>query len=41
LLWNRYLGGQVTSSPITYLVDDKQHAAVAAGHSLFVFGLRE
>jgi alcohol dehydrogenase (cytochrome c) len=41
LLWTRYLGGQVTSSPITYLVDGKQHAAVAAGHSLFVFGLRD
>ncbi len=41
LLWTRYLGGQIAASPITYLVDGKQHVAIAAGHSLFVFGLRE
>jgi alcohol dehydrogenase (cytochrome c) len=41
LLWSRYLGGQVGASPITYLVDGKQHVAIAVGHSLFAFGLRE
>ena len=41
LLWTRYLGGQISASPITYLVDGKQNVAIAAGHSLFVFGLRE
>jgi alcohol dehydrogenase (cytochrome c) len=41
LLWSRYLGAQINASPITYLVDGKQHVAIAAGHSLFVFGLRE
>jgi len=41
LLWNRYLGGQVASSPISYSVDGKQYVTIAAGHSLFTFGLRE
>jgi outer membrane protein assembly factor BamB len=41
LLWTRYLGGQVASSPITYLVDGKQYVSIASGHSLFTFGLRE
>ncbi len=35
------LGGRMASSPITFLADGKQRIAVAAGHSLFVFGLRE
>ena len=41
LLWRRYLGGQVVASPMSFAVDGKQRFAVAAGHSLFVFGLRE
>jgi len=39
-LWNRYLGGQVAASPITYLVDGRQIVSIAAGNSLFTFSLR-
>jgi alcohol dehydrogenase (cytochrome c) len=38
-LWKKYLGSQVAASPITYLVDGKQYVSVAAGNSLFTFGL--
>ena len=31
LLWSRNLGGRVSSSPITYLVDDKQYFSIVAG----------
>ena len=41
LLWKVSLGGQVASGPMTYQVDGKQYVTVAAGHSLFTFGLRE
>jgi alcohol dehydrogenase (cytochrome c) len=41
LLWRIYLGGQVIASPITYLVNGKQHVAIAAGHSLFTFAVRD
>ncbi len=32
-------GGGVRSNPISFLIDGKQHVAIAAGQSLFVFGL--
>ena len=41
LLWSRNLGGRVISSPITYLVDDKQHFSIVAGHSLYTFVLND
>jgi len=41
MLWKGALGGQVASGPITYRVDGKQYVAVAAGHDLFVFALRQ
>jgi alcohol dehydrogenase (cytochrome c) len=41
LLWKVSLGGQVAAGPMTYQVDGKQYVTVAAGHSLFTFGLRE
>ncbi len=41
LLWRVNLGSRMTNSPITYMVDGKQHVAVGSGHSLFVFGLRD
>ena len=41
LLWKAALGGQIAAGPMTYQVDGKQYIAIAAGHSLFVFGLRE
>ena len=40
-LWKRYLGSQVAASPITYMVDGVQYVSIAAGHSLFTFGLRK
>jgi alcohol dehydrogenase (cytochrome c) len=41
LLWKVSLGGQVASGPMSYQVEGKQYVAVAAGHSLFAFALRE
>lgn len=41
LLWRVNLGGRMTNSPITYMVDGKQYVSVGAGHSLFTFGLKE
>ncbi len=41
MLWKAALGGQVASGPITYRVDGKQYVAVAGGHDLFVFALRQ
>jgi len=41
LLWKASVGGQVSAAPITYEVDGKQYVAIAAGHALFVYGLRE
>ena len=41
LLWRATLGGQIAAGPITYEVDGKQYVAIAAGHSLFSFALRE
>jgi alcohol dehydrogenase (cytochrome c) len=41
LLWKTILGGPIVSGPMTYQADGKQFIAVAAGHSLFAFALRE
>ena len=41
MLWKTRLGDQVESGPISYRVDGKQYVAIAAGHDLFVFGLKE
>jgi alcohol dehydrogenase (cytochrome c) len=41
LLWKTSVGGSVSAAPITYEIDGKQHVAIAAGHALFVYGLRE
>jgi alcohol dehydrogenase (cytochrome c) len=38
--WRASVGGEVASGPMTYSVDSKQYVAIAAGHDLFVFGLR-
>ena len=40
MLWRMYLGGNIRSGPISYLVNGKQHVAVAAGTSLFVFAVK-
>jgi alcohol dehydrogenase (cytochrome c) len=41
LLWKVSLGGYIAAGPVTYSVEGKQYVAVAAGHGMFVFGLRE
>ena len=38
-LWHFQMGGSVISSPMSYAVDGKQYIAVAAGSTLFTFGL--
>jgi len=38
-LWRFTTGGQIHGGPVTFLVDGKQHVAVAAGNGLFVFAL--
>jgi alcohol dehydrogenase (cytochrome c) len=41
LLWKSNLGGQMAAGPVTYSVEGKQYVAIAAGHGVFAFGLRE
>ncbi len=38
-LWDFQTGGVVVANPISFLIDGKQHVAIAAGQALFVFGL--
>ena len=38
-LWDFQTGGAMAANPVSFLIDGKQHVAMAAGHSLFVFGL--
>ena len=40
-LWQFQTGGAIRSGPMSFLVGDKQHVAVAGGHALFVFALGE
>jgi alcohol dehydrogenase (cytochrome c) len=39
VLWRFSTGGAINGGTVTYLVDGKQHVAIAAGQALFVFGL--
>jgi alcohol dehydrogenase (cytochrome c) len=39
-IWHANLGGRVIASPISFEVNGRQRIAIAAGSSLFVFGLR-
>ena len=41
LLWKASLGGQINSGPMSYMVNDRQYVAVAAGSALFVYTLRQ
>jgi alcohol dehydrogenase (cytochrome c) len=41
LLWKASLGGQIAAGPITYQAGNKQYVAIAAGHALFAFALRD
>jgi alcohol dehydrogenase (cytochrome c) len=38
-LWDLQLGAAIKANPISFGVDGKQYVAIAAGYSLFVFGL--
>ena len=38
-LWDFQTGGPIAANPISFLIDGKQHVAIAAGQALFVFGL--
>jgi alcohol dehydrogenase (cytochrome c) len=38
-LWNFQTGGQIVANPVSFLVDGKQHVAIAAHGALIVFGL--
>ena len=40
MLWKSSLGGAIANGPMTYAVNGKQYVAIAAGNSLYVFGLR-
>ncbi len=39
-LWHATTGGQISSAPVTYLVDGKQYIAISANHAVFAFALR-
>jgi glucose dehydrogenase len=41
LAWKTATGGAVRAAPMTYAVDNRQYVVVAAGGSLFAFGLPE
>ena len=41
LLLRKTLGGMIANGPMSYMVDGKQYVALAAGHSLFVYALRD
>ena len=38
-LWDFQTGGAITSNPISFNVNGKQHVAIAADRVLYVFGL--
>ncbi|HZN10322.1 MAG TPA: PQQ-dependent dehydrogenase, methanol/ethanol family [Blastocatellia bacterium] len=38
-LWEFQTGGAVAANPVSFLIDGRQHVAIAAGQALFVFGL--
>jgi alcohol dehydrogenase (cytochrome c) len=40
MLWKAPVGGPVSAAPITYQIDGRQYVAIAAGHALFVYGLK-
>jgi alcohol dehydrogenase (cytochrome c) len=41
LLWKASLGGQIAAGPMAYQVGGTQYIAIAAGHSLVAFALRD
>jgi alcohol dehydrogenase (cytochrome c) len=40
-LWRASVGGQVSAGPMSYAVGGRQHVAIAAGGTLFVYALRQ
>jgi alcohol dehydrogenase (cytochrome c) len=38
-LWDFQTGGGIVANPVSFLIDGKQHVAIAAGQVVFVFGL--
>jgi alcohol dehydrogenase (cytochrome c) len=41
LLWKASVGGPISAAPVTYQIEGRQYVAIAAGHALFVYGLRD
>jgi glucose dehydrogenase len=41
LLWKANVGGFVQAAPMSYAIGQKQYIAIPAGHSLFVYALRQ
>jgi alcohol dehydrogenase (cytochrome c) len=39
VLWQTLLGGQVIAGPMSYRAGSKQYVSIAAGSTLFTFGL--
>ena len=39
-LWRFQAGAHIRTAPITYMVDEKQYLAVAAGSALYTFALK-
>jgi len=40
LLWKAPVGGPISAAPITYELQGRQYVAIAASHSVFVYGLK-
>jgi alcohol dehydrogenase (cytochrome c) len=38
-LWSFFTGSPVRTNPMSFLIDGRQHVAMAGGNALFVFGL--
>ena len=38
-LWDFQTGGGIVANPVSFLIDGKQHVAIAAGQAVLVFGL--
>jgi alcohol dehydrogenase (cytochrome c) len=38
-VWDFQTGGSMAANPVSFLIDGKQHVAMAAGSAIFVFGL--
>jgi len=41
LLWRFQTGGLIWANPVSFEVDGRQHVAIAAGHAIFAFAVRD